>query len=421
VESTSRIAEFYKKPVAERLKIVAKKVALTDGEQRLLAGLEMMEPATLDRMIENVIGTYPMPFAVALNFLINNRDYLIPMVIEEASVVAGSSNAAKLAREGGGFFTSSNNPLMTGQIQVININDPYSAKMVLLENKEELITLANEQDPVLISFGGGLKDIEVHVLDTKEGPMLDIHLIADMCDAMGANIINTMAEALTARIEDLIKGTVLLRIISNYALLRLARARVTVPADTIGGINVVDNYLKAYAFAYSTPYRAATHNKGIMNGISAVGLATGNDTRALEAGAHSYASKSGCYLPLTTWEKDSNNNLLGTIELPVPVGTVGGSTRSHPVAKLGLKILGIQSAVELSEVIAAVGLCQNMAILRVLVTEGIQKGHMALHAKNIAIMAGASGDEIEVVAEKMIQVGVIRVDRAQSILKQLAR
>lgn len=374
-----------------------------------------------DRMIENVVGIFPMPFAIAVNFLINGRDYLIPMVIEEPSVVAAASYGAKMARSKGGIFTSSTEPIMIGQIQAVKIKDPYRAKMEILESKEEILKKANEQDPLLVSVGGGAKDLRVKVIDTIRGPMVITELLVDCRDAMGANAVNTMCEAVAPLIERITGGKVFLRIISNLATERLARAWTIVDKNAVGGEEVVDGIVEAYAFAAADPYRAATHNKGILNGIIAVALATCNDHRAIEAGAHAYAARTGRYLPLSVWEKNEDGDLVGSIEMPMAVGIIGGATRVHPIAKIALKILGVKSARELAEVMVAVGLVQNLAALRALVHEGIQRGHMSLHARNIAIMAGATGELIDIIAEQMVEERKIRMDRAKELLEEYRR
>jgi hydroxymethylglutaryl-CoA reductase len=415
VNVKSDIKGFYKLPLEERVQIVKEFANLTEEEVETLKG-EGLNLEQGQRMIENVIGTLELPFGIAVNFLVNTKDYLIPMVIEEPSVVAAASNAAKLARPSG-FFTSSTDPVMIGQIQLVNVDSPYLARLQILEHKSEIVELANQQDPVLLRFGGGCKDVDVRVL---ENGMVITHLLVDCRDAMGANAVNTMVEAVAPYIEEITGGRVYLRIISNLAQYRLSRARVKYLKDTIGE-ETVDGIVEAYEFARADPFRAATHNKGIMNGVTAVVLATGNDTRAVESGAHAYASLTGHYTSLTHWEKDVQGNLLGSIELPTAVGLVGGATKSHPVARIAVKILGVKTANELGEIIAAVGLAQNFAALRALATVGIQRGHMRLHAKNIAQMAGATGDLIEKVAQQMVKEGKVRQDRAEEILKELKK
>jgi len=414
VNMTSEIKGFYKLPLEERVKIVKEFADLSPEEIETVKG-KGLDVEQGQRMIENVIGTFELPFGVAVNFLINNTDYLIPMVIEEPSVVAAASNAAKLARLSGGFFTSSTEPVMIGQIQLVGVESPFLARLQILEHKKDIIELANEQDPVLLRFGGGCKDVNVRVL---ENGMVITHLLVDCRDAMGANAVNTVVEAVAPFIEEITGGRVYLRILSNLAKYRLARARVRYSKDVIGE-ETVTGIVEAYQFARIDPFRAATHNKGIMNGVTAVVLATGNDTRAIESGAHAYASISGRYTSLTHWEKDANGDLLGSIEIPMAVGLVGGATKSHPVARVSVKILGVKTASELGEIIAAVGLAQNFAALRALATEGIQRGHMKLHAKNIAQAAGATGDLIEKVAQQMVKEGKVRQDRAEEILKEL--
>lgn len=418
---TSRIPGFYKLSIEERLKIVAEYAGLTQDEVELLKKAGNLDLSIADRMIENVIGTMAYPFGIAVNFLINGRDYLIPMVIEEPSVVAAASNAAKWARAKGGIFTSSTGPIMMGQIQLTRIKDPWGAKMKILEHKNDLIKIANEQDPTLVNLGGGAKDLEVRVIDTVKGPMVITHLIVDVRDAMGANAVNTMAEAIAPYIEDLTGGKVFLRIITNLADKRLVRARTVIDKNEIGGEEVVDGIVEAWAFAAADPYRAATHNKGIMNGIIAVALATAQDHRALEAGAHAYAARFGHYTSLSVWEKNENDDLVGTLEIPMAVGLVGGAVKTHPIARIALKILGVKTANELGEIMAAVGLIQNLAALKALVTEGIQRGHMKLHARNIAIMAGATPDMVDKVVEIMVKEGKVRFDRAKEIVEQLKK
>ena len=414
---SSRISGFYKLSIEERLKIVKEFSELSDEEAEfLLKGHLDIELA--DRMIENVVGMTELPIGIATNFKINGRDYLIPMAIEEPSVVAAASHAAKLAREGGGFFTSSTEPIMLSQIQVVGLRNPHFAKMQVLEHKEELMRIANEQDPVLIKVGGGCRDIKARVIDSNMGPMLVIHLHVDVRDAMGANAVNSMAEALAPYIEDITGGKVYLRILSNLAIYRLARARAVWKKNVIGE-DTVKGILYAYEFARVDPFRAATHNKGIMNGIDAVLIATSNDWRAVEAGAHAFAAMDGWYTSLTHYEEDEEGNLVGSIELPMAVGIIGGATSTHPKAKIARKILGIKTAKEFGEILAAVGLAQNFAALRALATEGIQRGHMSLHARNIAVMAGAKGEEIDRVAELLVKEKKVRVDRAKEILEEL--
>ncbi|RLG70737.1 MAG: hydroxymethylglutaryl-CoA reductase, degradative [Thermoprotei archaeon] len=420
MEKTSRIPGFYKLSINERLKLVKEFSGLTEEDVQVIKNFGSLGEKLADAMIENVIGGMSYPFAVAVNFMINGKEYLVPMVLEEPSVVAAASNAARFMRRDGGIKAKAEASLMIGQIQVINLLNPNYAKMLVLEHKNEILDLANQQDSVLVRLGGGAKDVEARIIDTRIGPMLIVHLIVDVKDAMGANAVNTMCEAVAPLIEKITAGKVLLRIISNNAVKRLVRAWVKVYKEDIGE-EVIDGIVAASAFAEADPYRAVTHNKGIMNGIIAIALATAQDHRAIEAGAHAYAARSGTYKPLSVWEKDDEGNLVGTLELPLAVGVVGGATRTHPVAKVALKILGVKTAKELAEIMAAVGLAQNFAALRALVTEGIQKGHMKLHARNIAIMAGAKGELIDKVAEIMIKEGKIRYSRAVEILKNILK
>ncbi|MEM3697021.1 MAG: hydroxymethylglutaryl-CoA reductase, degradative [Candidatus Bathyarchaeia archaeon] len=415
---SSLVSGFYKLSPKERLAFVKEFANLTDDEAALLQNTGSLPLDLADRMIENVVGAIPIPLGIAVNFLINKRDYLIPMAIEEPSVVAAASYAAKMARDGGGFFTSSTPPIMIGQIQAVGIKDPYAAKMRVIQAKEEILKKANDQDPVLVSVGGGAKDLDVKVIQTTQGPMLITELHVDCRDAMGANAVNTMAEAVAPLIERITGGRVYLRIISNLAVKRLARAWCTVPKESVGGEEVVDGIVNAWAFAAADPYRAATHNKGIMNGIIAVIIATCNDHRAIEAGAHAYAAKNGHYTTLSIWEKNENGDLVGSIELPMAVGLIGGAVKTHPIARICLKILGVKTANELAEVLAAVGLAQNLGALRALAHEGIQRGHMSLHARNIAIAAGATDELIDLVAEKMVEERKIRMDRAKELIEQ---
>ena len=416
MKKTSRLPGFYKLSIDERLKIVKEFAGLTEEETLALKNFGNLGEKLADVMIENVIGAISYPFAVAVNFMINGREYLVPMVLEEPSVVAAASNAARFMRRDGGIKAEAEASLMIGQVQVINLLNPNYAKMLVLEHKKEIIDLANQQDPILVKLGGGAKDVEARVIDTRIGPMLIVHLIVDVKDAMGANAVNTMCEAVAPLIEKITGGKVLLRIVSNYAVKRLVRAWVKVYKEDIGE-EVVDGIVAASAFAEADPYRAVTHNKGIMNGIIAMALATAQDHRAIEAGAHAYAARTGRYRPLSIWEKDEDGNLVGTLEIPLAVGTVGGATRTHPIARIAFKILGVKSAKELAEIMAAVGLAQNFAALRALATEGIQKGHMKLHARNLAIMAGARGELVDKVAELMIKEGKVSYSRAVEILK----
>ena len=415
---SSQISGFYKLNPKERVQLVKEFADLTDEEVHLLQSTGSLDLDLANRMIENVVGAFPVPLGIAVNFLINKRDYLIPMAIEEPSVIAAASNAARMTRDGGGFYTSSTDPIMIGQIQTVRIKDPDGAKMAILAAKDEILKKANEQDPMLVSLGGGAKDLNVKVIHTSTGPMVITELLVDCRDVMGANAVNTMAEAVAPLIERISHGHVYLRIISNLATRRLARAWTVVPKKSVGGEEVVDGIVDAYAFAAADPYRAATHNKGILNGIIGVIIATCNDHRAIEAGAHAYAARDGHYGPISMWKKNENGDLVGSIELPMAVGIVGGATRVHPIAKIALKILGVKTANEFGEVLAAVGLAQNLGALRALAHEGIQRGHMSLHARNVAISAGATGDLVDLIVEKMVTERKIRLDRAKELMEE---
>lgn len=418
---TSEFKGFYKLSPQQRLEEVAKFSNLSKEEVALLAETGALSIEAADHMIENVVGVMPLPMGIAVNFMINGKDYLIPMAVEEPSVVAAASNAARMARVKGGFFTSNTGPIMRAQIQIVNVADPYAARFKLFEAREKLMEIANSQDPMLISIGGGMKDLEVQIVPSPLGTMVVMHLIADTRDAMGANTVNTMAEALAPYIEQITGGKVYLRILSNLADKRLVRVRTVIDKETLGGEAVVDGIVWAYTFASVDPYRAATHNKGIMNGIIPAVTATGNDTRAIEAGAHAYAAHNGRYTSLTVWEKNKDGDLVGTIEVPMAVGLVGGATKVHPVARLAVKILGVKSAVELGEVIAAVGLAQNLTALKALATEGIQRGHMSLHARNVAVAAGATPDIIDQVVAEMVKARKVRQDYAEELVKQVKK
>ena len=422
--TNSRISGFYNMTLKERRRRLAE--AAAQMPESLLPFTEGgISAEDADHMIENVIGLYSLPLGIALNFMVNGRDVLVPMTLEEPSVVAGASFMAKLARAGGGFTATATDPLMIGQMQVINIQNLDEAKLKLYEKKAELLAEADSIDPVLKKFGGGARDLEVRIIeDSPIGRFLVIHLIYDVRDAMGANAVNTACERLAPRVETITGGRVHLRILSNLADRRIARTRCTIPLKELAfgdfqAAEVRDGIIAAYAFAATDPYRAATHNKGIMNGVDSVVIATGNDWRAIEAGAHAYAARSGRYTSLSTWGKDAEGNLVGTLEMPMAVGIVGGATRVHPGAQASVKLMGIETANELAEIIVSVGLAQNMAALRALATEGIQRGHMSLHARQVAIAAGATGDQIEKVAAQMVTEKVVRIDRAEEILKGL--
>lgn len=416
---TSRIGGFHKLPVPQRIEAVANFAQLDEADRAHLSNTGNLAVDVADHLIENVIGTMNIPVGVATNMKIDGVDRLIPMATEESSVVAAVCNAARQCYDNGGFFTSMSGTQMIAQIQITNVPDPESARIRILERNAEIEVLCNECDPVLVKLGGGFRELEVRVLQTRGGVMVITHLIVDTRDAMGANAVNTMAEKLAPRLADWTGGQANLRILSNLADRRLARARCVWRLEDIGGEAVRDDMVSAYQFADADPYRAATHNKGIMNGISAVVLATGNDTRAIEAGAHAYAARDGHYGSLTHWEITGGGDLAGSIEVPMAVGLIGGATKLHPSAKLNLKILGVKSAEELARVIAAVGLAQNFSALKALATTGIQKGHMALHSQNIAMMAGATGEEITWVASVMVDRGTVRLDVAEAELQRL--
>lgn len=413
---SSRLAEFHKQSMAARLEIVAGWAGLDNDDQAaLLSG--GMTLTLANGMIENVIGVYGLPLGVATNFLINDVDYLIPMVIEEPSVVAACSLAAKLARETGGFQTSSDEPIMIGQIQVLDVDNVYAAAGRVWDARAGLIALANDPSSSIVRRGGGVRDLELRpLLDTESGVMLVVHILMDTRDAMGANAINTVCEALAPRIAEITGGRVNLRILSNLADRRRARASCTILAERVGGSEVVKAIVEASIFAERDPYRAATHNKGVMNGIDAVCLATGNDWRAVEAGAHAYAGLNGRYSSLTRWRADVDGNLHGQIELPMAVGTVGGATRVHPTAQVAMKLLGNPDARTLSEVMVAIGLAQNFAAIRALATDGIQKGHMRMHARQVALAAGAAPDQVAQIAEQIVSEGAIRSERARELV-----
>lgn len=423
--TTSRISGFYNMTLDERRQKLADAAALTPPDLGAWTSGGISAEAA-DHMIENVVGMHSLPLGIALNFMVNGKDVLVPMTLEEPSVVAGASFMAKLARAGGGYQATTTDPLMIGQMQVINVTNLNEAKLKIYEKKAELLAEADSIDPILKKFGGGARDLEVRIFnDSPIGGFLVVHLIYDVRDAMGANAVNTACERLAPKIEAITGGKVHLRILSNLADRRIARARCTIPVkelafDNFSGEQVRDGIIAAYAFAAVDPYRAATHNKGIMNGVDSVVIATGNDWRAIEAGAHTYAVKNGHYTSLSTWGKDTEGNLVGTLEMPMAVGIVGGATKVHPAAQAAVKLMGVKTANELAEIIVSVGLAQNMAALRALATEGIQRGHMSLHARQVAIAAGASGELVEKVAAQMVAEKVVRIDRAEEILKSLS-
>jgi len=413
--ATSRLEGFYRLSVPERQRRLTDRYNLTENEITALTdgGLSL---ELANRLIENVVGIHGLPLGIATNFQINGRDYLIPMAIEEPSVVAAASHAAKLVRNAGGFSASADAPLMIGQVQVLDIPDVEAAREKILDVRDEIIRLADSKS-TLVEFGGGTRDLEVRVMrDTRVGPMLIVHLIVDVRDAMGANSVNTSCETIAPFIEKLTGGRVVLRILSNLADQRLARASCRVKKDDIGD-DVVRNIVDAQVMAEVDPYRATTHNKGIMNGIDAVVVATGNDWRAVEAGAHAHAARSGQYRALTVWNRDQTGDLVGSLELPIVSGIVGGTVNAHPLAKIALKILDVKTAPEFTGVLASVGLAQNLGALRALAAEGIQQGHMALHARQVAISAGATGEHIDRIAEQLVAEKKINLLRAKELLE----
>ena len=422
--TNSRIAEFYKLSLDERLEALAKASGLDVDDLAPFLTSSLLTTQQADKMVENVVATHNLPLGIGLNFTINGVDRLVPMVIEEPSVVAGASFMAKLVRKGGGFYATTSAPEMIGQIQILDVADFYAAKMAIYEARDSLLAEADEIDPILKKLGGGARDLEVRVIkDSPIGAFLVVHLICDVRDAMGANAVNTACEKLAPHLERLTGGRVHLRILSNLSDRRLARVSCTIPIeeltfDDYTGEAVRDGIIEAWAFAAVDPYRAATHNKGIMNGVDAVVIATGNDWRAIEAGAHAYAARDGQYTSLSTWGKDADGNLVGTLEMPLAVGIVGGATKVHPTAQAALKLMKVKSASELAEIIVSVGLAQNLAALRALATEGIQRGHMSLHARQVAIAAGANGEMVDKVAAQLVTEGVVRIDRAEEILRE---
>ncbi|MHA1212210.1 MAG: hydroxymethylglutaryl-CoA reductase, degradative [Candidatus Heimdallarchaeota archaeon] len=394
---------------------------LTDTDIQTLLASNSLDLETVNRMVENAVGTISIPFGLAVNFIINGKVYTIPMAIEEPSVIAASCNSAKLSLSTGGFKASSTEQIMIGQIQLLDLENPQQATKQILANKEKIIEIANRSGKTMVALGGGAKDVRVKTIDTRVGIMVICELLVDCLDAMGANAVSAMAELVAPFIEELTGGRALLKILSNLADLRLARASCIIAKENLGGETVVDNIVAAAAFAEVDPYRAATHNKGVMNGISAVILATANDTRAIEAGAHAYAVKNGHYGSLTKWMKNHNGDLVGSIEVPMAVGIIGGVTKTNPVARIALKILRIESASELAQVAATVGLAQNLGALRALATTGITKGHMKLHSKNIAVAAGATGVDIDTIAHQMIDENNVKFSRAKEILDEIKK
>lgn len=423
----SRIAGFYQLSPEQRLQEVKSFDGLNETDLKLLRGGDgILSIDRADKMIENVVGTFELPLGIATNFQINGMDKLIPMAVEEPSIVAGASFAAKLARSGGGFRTSSTRSLMIGQVQLVNVPDVDAARAAILSQREEILSLANAQSTALVKLGGGAEAIEVHhFADSPAGPMLIVHLVVDCLDAMGANAINSMAEAVAPLLERLSGGRAYLRILSNLTDRRLARATAVLTPESLArpdmsGDEVIEGMLHAYAFAAVDPYRATTHNKGILNGVDPVLIATGQDWRAVESGAHAYASRNGRYTSLSRWYRDESGNLVGELEMPLAVGIVGGATKVHPAAQVALKLLNVKSARELAEICVCAGLASNIAAMRALATEGIQQGHMALHARQIAMSAGASGSMVDLVAEQMVRERAIKPARAAELLHELS-
>ena len=424
---TSRIPGFYNLSLPERLEALAKLGVLTDSEISAFSSSGGLSPENADHMIENVIGVHSLPVGIALNFRVNHRDVLVPMVIEEPSVVAGASFMAKLARAGGGFTATSTEPEMIGQMQILDIKDVNAAKESILTAQDDLLAMTAEIDPVLKKLGGGPRDLEVRIIeDSPIGDFLAVHIIYDVRDAMGANAVNTACERLAPELEVLTGGRVHLRILSNLADRRLTKSTCTIPLDKLAfgefeAESVRDGIIAAWAFAVADPYRAATHNKGIMNGVDAVVVATGNDWRAVEAGAHAYAARDGKYTSLSSWGADDNGNLIGELEMPMAVGIVGGATKVHPTAKAAVKLMSVSTANELAQVIVSVGLAQNLAALRALATEGIQRGHMGLHARQVAVAAGASGEMIDKLSKQLVEEKTVRIDRAEELMSEWSK
>ena len=423
-QHNSRIPGFYNLSLEERRAELLRHAELTPAELAALIGEAGLNAHQADHMIENVVGLYALPLGIALNFVVNGRQVLVPMAIEEPSVVAGASFMAKLARAGGGFSAHTSPPEMIAQLQILDVADLPAAQRALLSEKGNLLAEAAKVDPILQDLGGGPRDVEVRLIeDSAIGPFLVLHLIYDVRDAMGANAVNTAAERLAPLVESICGGRVHLRILTNLADRRLAYASCTIPLSELAfgeypAAEVRQGVIAAWAFAAADPYRAATHNKGIMNGVDAVVIATGNDWRAIEAGAHAYAARDGQYTSLSTWGEDDQGNLVGRLEMPMAVGIVGGATRVHPAARAAIKLMGVKTAAELAEIIVSIGLAQNLAALRALATEGIQRGHMSLHSRQVAIAAGAQGDQITRLAEQLVVEDTVRIDRAEEILKE---
>lgn len=424
---SSRIPEFYKLSVVERVRAVHDRGLLSrDDFKALTSGSHTLTVDSADKMIENVIGVMGLPVGLGLNFLINDTEYVIPLVVEEPSIVAALSSAAKLVRQSGGFTSTSTESMLIGQIQVMDVPHPPKARAVLLQRKEELLNLANSLHPKMVARGGGAKDIEVFIHPSlrESSDMLVAHLLVDTRDAMGANLVNTMCEGVAPLVEQMTGGKVFLRILSNLTDRSIVKAKAIIPVENLAGKGyageqVRDGIIVASDFAAIDPYRAATHNKGIMNGIDAVALATGNDWRAVEAGAHAYAARGHGYTSLTRWFKGEDGALVGTIEIPLKVGIVGGPLQSNPTVAVNLRLLKVKSAQALAEVMGAVGLAQNFAALRALATEGIQKGHMTLHARSVATAAGAPPEIFDTVVERLIDSGQIKIWKAQEVIQEV--
>ncbi len=416
---SSRIEGLHKMSPAERLQAVAKQAELGNAAIDSLTAAAEGQIELADRMVENAISSMAIPIGVATNMVVDGREVLVPMATEESSVIAAVCNSAKRCRSTGGFKTSASGPVMAAQIQLLGASDPANVRLKVYEHYDEIRTICDETDPLLVKFGGGFRDLDIRVIDTDEGPMTIVHIIVDTRDAMGANAVNSMAETLAPRLAEWTGARTLLRILTNLADRRVVRARAVWPVNEIGGEQVRDDMLSAYHFADADPYRAATHNKGIMNGISAVVLATGNDTRAIEAGAHAFAARDGWYRSMSRWEEDAQGNLVGILEMPMAVGLIGGATKIHPTAQANIAVLGVETADALARIIVSVGLAQNFGAMRALATTGIQKGHMALHAQNVALMVGAVGDEIDLVASELKALGKVRQDLAEEILLRI--
>jgi len=420
----SRIGGFYRLTVDERRRKLAEALELNGAEVEALNAADALPLDVADIMVENAVGTFALPFGVALNFRVNERDHVIPMVVEEPSVIAAASNAALVARAGGGFVAEADPGAMIGQIQLVDVPDPGAAVERIGAARARLLATAEELTPGLCRRGAGPRDVEVRLVRASGGEtMVIVHVLLDTGDAMGANAVNSLVEALAPMVAEIAGGTTCLRILSNLADHRLARAAVRIPfsaleRDGLDGAEVAQRMLYAYEFAANDPYRAATHNKGIMNGIDAVAVATGNDWRAIEAGAHPYACRDGKYASLTTWEID-DGHLVGTIELPMAVSTVGPLVESHPRVRLAMRMLNVPGARELGGIMAAVGLASNLGAMRALATEGIQKGHMALHARAVSHAAGARGEEAEELRRRLLAAGEVKIGRARELLRAL--